>query len=329
MIDKYLCEILVCPKCRSAFEGADRQDSANGELICGKCRSSYPVVSGIPRFLDPKLSELKKKTAEGFGYSWTAFPEYYDFYRQQFLSWIWPVSPNDLKDKVVLDAGCGNGRHVYQTAMFGAKEVVGLDLSKAIDVAHENTREFSNVHLMQADIYNVPLSQVFDYVYCIGVLHHLPDPEEGFRSLTKLLKKGGRISVWVYAKEGNFIVRKFIDPVRLHITSRMPRFLLYVLSFPASALLFTMSRFIIYPLNKMRFTKPVTRFIPLNDYLDSIAAFNFRYIFNIVFDQLVAAKTQYISKNEIESWFKRAGLSDINISFRNKNSWRGTGVKVS
>ena len=81
------------------------------------------------------------------------------------------------------------------------------------------------------------------------------------------------------------------------------------------------------PANRSLLTRPITRIIPLNEYINSIAKFNLNAIFGIVFDQLVAFTTHYITKDEIESWFRDAGLSDVAISFRNGNSWRGTGLK--
>ena len=328
-LSKYLNDILVCPKCGVPFKAVRAAEPVTGELCCEKCLNKYPVVSGIPRFIGQGISPEKEKTARNFGYSWKAFPKYFDFYREQFQDWIWPVDPHELAGKVVLDAGCGSGRHIYQSAHLGAKEVVGFDLSKAIDVAYVNTRELGNVHLLQADIYNLPLSPVFDYIYCIGVLHHLPDPEEGFKRLVKLLKKGGRISVWVYAKEGNSFVIKFIDPIRLHVTSKMPLPLLYVSAYPLAVMLFLVSKFIVRPLNIFSLTRRMAHLIPLNDYLYSISRFNFYSIFNIVFDQLVAVKTHYVSKGEIEKWFASSGLGDIVISERNRNGWRGTAVKIA
>lgn len=328
-LSRYLGGILVCPKCGAPLNTDGAADAVSGHMVCGDCRNKYDISSGIPRFLDKDISSDKKRTARNFGYSWKAFPRYCDFYQEQFLDWIWPVKPQDLDGKVVLDAGCGSGRHVYQAARLGAKEVVGFDLSEAIDVAYKNTKEYKNIHLLQADIYNLPLSPVFDYIYSIGVLHHLPDPKGGFMHLLKLLKKGGRISVWVYAKEGNFAVRKFIDPVRLHLTSKMPLPLLYVLAYPPSLALFIIARYIVRPLNRFSATKRMAKFIPLNDYLYSISAFNFYSVFNIVFDQLVASKTSYITKDEIEGWFNRPDLADVVISHRNNNGWRATAVKAA
>ena len=104
--------------------------------------------------------------------------------------WIWPIEPAFFKDKLVLDAGCGIGRHAFFAAAYGAKEVIGIDLSDAVDTAFENVGHLPNAHIVQADIYDPPFRRAtaggdFDFIYSIGVLHHLPDPESGLRSLVR------------------------------------------------------------------------------------------------------------------------------------------------
>lgn len=108
-----------------------------------------------------------------------------------------------FKDKLVLEAGCGKGRHTLLAASWGAREVIGIDLSAAVETAFAATREMENVHIVQADIYRLPLARVFDYAFSVGVLHHLPDPRAGFQSLAAAVKEGGHVSAWVYGAENN------------------------------------------------------------------------------------------------------------------------------
>ena len=107
----------------------------------------------------------------------------------------------DLKDKRVLDAGCGMGRYLRVAGEAGAL-VVGMDLSRAVDAARQLTREFPSVEVVQGDLLRLPFAEgSFDHVYSLGVLDHTPDPRRAFLNLTKLLKPGGRIVIWVYPRE--------------------------------------------------------------------------------------------------------------------------------
>ena len=241
------------------------------------------------------------------------------------MDWIKPVDKGFFLDKVVLDAGCGKGRHVWLSAKFGAKDVIGVDLSKAVDVAFENTRNFPNAHIVQADIYHMPFRAPFDYAYSIGVLHHLPDPKKGFFSVVQHLKDGGRMSAWVYGREGNWWIETIVNPIRILFTSRIPKSLTKLFSFLIAVPMQLVLKLFYSPIN--RHAPEFKRFLFYNDYLFSISDFSFTENYSIVFDHLVAPTAFYIEGPEFQKWFDEGKLSNIEISQRNSNSWRGTGVK--
>ena len=83
--------------------------------------------------------------------------------------------------------------------------MVAIDLSTAVDAAYQNNIKNERVHVIQADIYNLPIkNNSFDFIFSLGVLHHLPDPELGYQLLIPLLKECGVLFIWVYA----YAVRK-------------------------------------------------------------------------------------------------------------------------
>ena len=244
-------------------------------------------------------------------------------YEQQFLGWIAPVIPEFFKDKIVLEGGCGKGRHTQLAARWGAIDVIGVDLSAAVETAFAATRELPNVHIVQADIYALPFAVVFDYVFSVGVLHHLPDPRGGFKSLASRVKPGGHISAWVYGAENNEWISRWINPLRERLTSRMnPRTLLQLSKLPA-AMMFAATKLIYGPVNR---TAPrLGRHLFYNDYLKAIASFGWREQHTIVFDHLVAPTAFYISGEEFADWWREIGASDVITGWHNRNSWRGFG----
>ena len=305
-------------------------DGANGEVLegalqCEACHVNYPIRGGVPRMVPSNLSADKRKTADAFGWEWQHFDELHREYEAQFLDWIWPLKPPDFKDKVVLDAGCGLGRHAYLAGGFGAKEVIGIDLSDAVDVAYRHLHELPNAHVIQADIYHPPLRtqgvRQFDLIYSIGVLHHLPDPRAGFKSLVRLLKPGGTMFAWVYGHENNAVVHYGINPVRKLVTARLPPPVVRVLSWPLAVLLQAAVKVVYRPARGHR----LFRLLPVREYLYSLSAFTFRHNYSIVFDHLVAPTAFYIKRDEFAAWFAEAGLEGVEISWRNQNSWRGRG----
>ncbi len=274
-----------------------------GGLACIGCHSTYPVTRGIPRFLAGTLDAGQKATADAFGYEWTHYSRLTEADEREFLAWINPVSPAEFAGKVVLDGGCGKGRHIYLAARFGAREVVGIDLSSAVEAAFANTRELPNVHVVQADIAHLPFAQPFDLAYSIGVLHHLPVPKQGFLALSRHLRPGGRIIAWVYGKEGNAWIATLVDPVRKTITSRLPRRATQALSFLSAVVLYAGLKLLYKPARRHAWLK---RLLPYSDYLCSIAGYSFAENFWNVFDQLVAPTAFYHTEEEFTDWFAAA-----------------------
>jgi len=76
--------------------------------------------------------------------------------------------------------GCGNGVLVHLNPTF----VVGIDLSaSALAVARERRRSGANRVEFHLSLYDLQqLAGEFDLINCVGVLHHLPDPEQGIHS---------------------------------------------------------------------------------------------------------------------------------------------------
>jgi SAM-dependent methyltransferase len=326
-----LIPMLACPTCGAAVGLGDSDSNSNGEiitgeLVCSGCGTRYPIQAGVPRLLPSGRSAASQKTSAAFGWQWKEFVELYDEYEAQFLDWIHPIQPDFFRDKVVLDAGCGNGRHAFYAAKYGAREVVGMDLSDAVDTAYENVGKMPNTHVVQGDINHPPFAQAaeggpFDFIYSIGVLHHMPDPEAGFQSLVRFVRPGGAIFAWVYGRENNAVVHGFINPLRENVTTRIPPKVLPVIAWPMSVVLHSVVKGVYRPLHRTALFKA----LPSREYLYSLSSFSFRRNYNIVFDHLVAPVAFYLRREEFESWFQRGKLRDVTITWRNRNSWRGFG----
>src|SRR5437016_1927192 len=267
----------------------------SGELRCKLCAASFPIVRGIPRFANPeKIESDKAATAAGFGWQWQHFTQDDPRYAEQFLGWIAPVTPEFFRDKVVLEGGCGKGRHTQLAAHWGAKDVIGIDLSDAVETAFAFTRALDNAHIIQADIYNLPLARTFDYAFSVGVLHHLPDPRAGFVSLASKVKPGGHISAWVYGAENNEWITRWVNPVREKLTSRINRRALLQLSKLPTWCLYLATKTIYGPLNRSPQGRRYARHLFYNDYMKAISVFDWREHHAIVFDHLVAPTAFYI-----------------------------------
>lgn len=131
------------------------------------------------------------------------------------------LTPADLDGATVLDAGCGMGRYLRIAATQGPRLVVGIDLSGAVVAAKELTGDLPNVQVVQGDLLRLPFaSGSFDHIYSLGVLDHTPDPKRAFLELTKLLRPGGRIAIWVYPRQ-RAIVETMMNAQRA-VSTKLP-----------------------------------------------------------------------------------------------------------
>ena len=326
-----LLQYLACPTCQGvlrlrATEKKDGIEILEGQLQCSSCLQSFPIVRGVPRFADlAQIEEDKAATASSFGWEWQHFTQEDDRYGEQMLGWLDPVTEDFFRDKVVLDGGCGKGRHTLLASNWGARDVVGVDLSDAVEPAFEATRGSENMHIVQADLCRLPLARVFDYVFTIGVIHHLDDPNVGFKELASKIKPGGHFSVWLYGAEGNAWITSLVSPLRKRFTSRMNRRALLHLSKLPTALVYAATKLVYGPLNKSQRGAELGRRLFYGQYLSSIAGFGWREQHTIVFDHLVAPTAQYVTREEFEKWWEGIGARETVIGWHNKNSWRGFG----
>ena len=203
--------------------------------------------------------------------------------------------------------------------------MVGMDFSRAIDSTQRNTRHLRHVHLVQGDIYAPPFAEgAFDFVYSIGVLHHLPDPARGLRALTPLLRPGGSIFIWVYSRNRR-VVNLLLEIVRT-ATTRLPYALVNALSFVGAAV---DQYCFVLPYRALR---RIPKAGPLIDALmfprvKMYSAYPFAVLHADWFDRLAAPIRFYYSEEEVERFVQEAGISDVKVTPTGLYGWRANGVR--
>jgi uncharacterized protein YbaR (Trm112 family) len=296
-----LLDLLVCPACKGELvlraEGPAAGDVETGTLTCSACGAAYPIVRGIPRFVG------QDAYAESFGDEWHRFrtvqldsangtTESADGFALKT-----GLGPGDVRGRLVLDAGVGAGRYTEVMARWGA-EVVGVDLTRAVDAAAENLRALPTAHLVQADIFALPFrDETFDIAYSIGVLHHTPDTAAAFRRVAAMVKKGGQLAVYVYQAAG--LARYFSDALRV-ITTRLPRPLVYYVSAVAIPLSFLHRLPVVGRLSQT--------LLPTNTHPD------WRWRWLDTFDWYTPRYQWKHRYPEVLRWFREAGFSDLYVA---------------
>ncbi len=190
---------------RDPFDGSCLRVEGS-TLASDESGKTYPIVAGIPRFVSAD------NYSADFGSQWKMFPKtQLDSFSgvrvsEARLARCLGGDLTVLKDKAVLEAGSGAGRFTEILLKFGAK-VSSFDFSSAVEANASNNGSSEQLLLVQADVRHIPFQKAyFDYVVCLGVLQHTPDPEQSIRCLWEMLKPGGSLIVDHYPWKWRIVI---------------------------------------------------------------------------------------------------------------------------
>ena len=265
------------------------------------------------------------RTAEAFASSWNTVREGSVYSREQFLDWIAPIAPESVAGLSVLELGYGNGSLLAHMGALAPRRLAGIELGDTLETTRRNLAHLDSglLDLHRGDLVAADLG-TFDLVYCIGVLHHLQDPEAGIRSLLRHTRPGGRFHGWVYAREGNGIVRLVVEPIR-RLASRLPWWLTkYGLALPLVVPFFLYARLLRFASGKCWIPERLAKALPLGAYALWIAGRPFWFFHHVAFDQLVTPRTAYFDRGTVERWLASPEVEpgSAYLHFRNGNSWK-------
>jgi len=237
-----IIDLLCCLECKGNLSLTEKY------LECKECRERYPIINGVPRFVPESFYDLgsqnnciEEKTKNYFGYEWDHFNRWgfirdedipfekkNEFFggtvsaRKSAFDSKCRMSANDMGEgKIILDAGCGNGRYTYEASLRADGIVIGVDLGYgSVKSAYENNKEQDNVIILQASLFNLPFkNSIIDACFSNGVLMHTGDTKRAFSEVARTIKKEGVFIVHVYHKLNP--VWEFNDKLIRVVTTRL------------------------------------------------------------------------------------------------------------
>ena len=112
---------------------------------------------------------------------------------------------NLIKNKKIVDFGCGHGNFLMSAMLFNAEKCVGIDYgSNSIKYAKKIKNKLfpkSDISFLNRSVYNSKLkSEYFDFAIQNGVFHHLNNEAKAYKEVYRVLKTGGYF--WVYTDGG-------------------------------------------------------------------------------------------------------------------------------
>jgi SAM-dependent methyltransferase len=262
-------------------------------------------------------------TAEGFADYFRTIGDGSRYTPEQFRSFFAPVDPASLAGETVVELGFGHGSFLQHVARSRPVRLAGVDLGDVVAATRRKLERFvahTDLDLRHGDLTQADLGP-HDFAYCIGVLHHLHEPEAGFAALLRHTRPGGRFHGWVYSREGNFFVIRVADPLR-RASARLPWWLTkWGPAFAVAAMLFAYARMLAFL--ERRGGRALVRALPLRDYALSVAERDFAFFHFLATDFLVARRTIYLDRTTLERWLRHPDVDpgSTYLIHRNGNSW--------
>lgn len=262
--------------------------------------------------MDHPIDKARAQTVTDFGNQWKIHGHLGDDHWTSvdlLKDYVGPLmNLEDIRGKRVAEVGSGSGRIIRMLNTFGPAELHAIEPSYGAAVIARNSPDMNHlkIHPVHGDEFKIGN---LDYIFSLGVIHHIPEPLSTLKNIRANLAPGGKFVVWVYGRENNLLYLMFYKLV-CAITKKLPDFALDRIS---SFLNYLLVPYIglcrIFPL-------------PMKDYLLKVfAPCGLEKRKYIIFDQLNPEYAKYYRKQEFLDVLKAAGFEDIRIYHRHGYSW--------
>ena len=198
---KYLCEPITKLPLRLVDCTFAKDGSIESGSLLTSTGSCYPIIDGIPRFVD----FVKPSSVESFGNQWNYFN--FTSFKENWLSHtVFNTfgTTEVFSNKLIVDAGGGSGAQSKWFLEYGAKHVILMDLSISVnDVVKRNLAGLPNIDVIQCSIDAPPLrdQSIDGMIYCHNVIQHTPSVEKTAHALFKCISENGE---FVFNKSPNY-----------------------------------------------------------------------------------------------------------------------------
>lgn len=274
-----------------------------------------------------RIENIRAEVVKGFGDEWKRFDqsgltdsELLKIFDSYFNIFPWAKLPSNA---IGFDLGCGSGRW----AKFVAPRVGMLHLidpsEEALQVARQNLQGKKNCKIHCASVDSIPIKDASaDFGYSLGVLHHIPNTQQGINSCVAKLKPGAPFLLYLYYAFDNrpawFKLIWQLSEVFRRFVSILPMTLRYWLSQILAGVVY-------WPLARIsRLLELIgldVEHLPLSAYRHR----SFYIMRNDALDRFGTQLEQRFTKTQVKEMMEQAGLH--NITFSEESFWTAVGYR--
>ena len=133
-------------------------------------------------------------------------------------------------NKVIMEVGSGSGRILKNLLKFNPKQIIAVEPSKAINVAKKNNEGSKKIIFKNVKGENINEIEKYDFVFSLGVIHHIPNYKKACKNIYNSLKTNGKFICWGYGYEGNELYILIFNNLRddADLENKLPSAFLYL-----------------------------------------------------------------------------------------------------
>lgn len=266
-------------------------------------------------FDDKFHTNIHAATVDSFGREWTYFKGFSEDDIKKAGDMYFDIVSDEMvnHNTYVLDVGCGSGRWSKYLAP-RVRFIEATDPSESVSAAAECLSFFKNVRVTRASLDNLPFAdESFDFIFSLGVLHHVPDTKSALHSILRKLKPSGTILLYLYYRFDDRgvlfkILFKISNVIRLVIStlpSAVKRIVCEIIATLVYLPLARLSRCFDW-LGMKRWSKRM----PLSYYADK----SFYIMRNDALDRFGTPLELRYTRGEIQLLLESAGMTDVRFS---------------
>lgn len=199
MNKEFLNRVLQCNQCSSDdldFNNVSFENPLQplGKITCNSCNAEMQFVQGVLIADKKDWTDNQKRNAYVYSDFWDRSDEMLKYHRVTHEDELLKEWRKGFKEGIILDAGCGSGRHLAHWCKYDVKgnALIMVDISNSIFQCRKYYQELNStkpVIFIQCSLDKIPIKdQLVTNTWSSGVVGLIEDQQDAIRELCRVTK---------------------------------------------------------------------------------------------------------------------------------------------